>query len=228
MCLWFNSIMMLQDQVVALRKEGKTYGEIQQIVGKKIAKSTLSYWCRDVSLPLEYEERVRELVVSGLTKSRASALAKKREIREKNEVELYKKLQPLKKQFQDKRVALIALAMLCLGEAGKGDGLYLGSSDPRIIRLFLGLLKKCFDFDTEKVRGMIMCRADQDTQELEDYWQKISGIPKRLFYKTRIDSRTIGKVTLDKNYHGVLRVDYFDCQIQKELKVLYNLLAESV
>jgi hypothetical protein len=226
----FGSIvnMTIKQQVIELRREGKTYGEIQNILGVKIAKSTLSYWCKLVELPDDYQERVSRLLADGLNKSRAAALAKKQENREKHREELIKQYGYLKEMMKDKDVALIALAMLCLGEAGKSEGLYLGSSDPRIIKLFLGLLRRCFDFDIEKTRGMIMCRADHNIQELETYWQEVSGIPKRLFYKTRIDPRTVGKATLNKEYRGVLRVDYYNAKIQKELKVLYNLLAESV
>lgn len=220
--------MDIKQRVIKLRREGKTYGEIQAVLGRKIAKSTLSYWCKRVKLPESYHERVSRLLADGLNRSRAAALAKKQEIKEKHIEELRRKYGYLKEKMKDKDVALVGLTMLCLGEAGKSQSLYLGSSDARIIKLFLGLLKRCFDFDIEKTRGMIMCRADQNIQELEEYWQKVSGIPKRLFYKTRIDSRTIGKKTLNKDYRGVLRVDYYDAKVQKELKVLYNLLAESV
>jgi hypothetical protein len=220
--------MELRDRVVLLRRAGKTYGEIQVELEQKIAKSTLSYWCRSVELPDDYQKRVRALILKGLSKSRASALIKKQEIKEKHQEELVKKYSPLKKLMIDRDVALIALSMLCLGEASKTNNLYLGSSDVRIIRLFIGLLKKCFDFDLEKMRCAVQCRADQNTQALEEYWINETGIPKRLFYKARIDPRTVGKRTERLDYKGVLRVDYMDREVQKSLKVLYNLLAETV
>lgn len=220
--------MTIKQQVIELRKQGKTYGEIQSILVKKIAKSTLSDWCKNIPLPPEYLSRVNALILSGLSKSRASALAKKREINDRNHEELVERYTPIKALIGDKQVALIALSMLCLGEGSKNDDLYLGNSDPRIIRLFLELIKKCFEFNLEKVRCTVQCRADQDIEELENYWRRVTGIPKRLFYKTRIDKRTIGKKTLYPEYRGVLRVDYMNREVQKTLKVLYNLLAESV
>ena len=220
--------MTLQEQVIELRKQGKTYGEIQDMLGQKIAKSTLSYWCKEVSLPPEYTKRVSELIVAGLTKSRALALAKKQEIRDEKHKQLIHDYAFVKNLLKDKNTALVALAMLCLGEAAKGNNLFLGSSDERIIRLFIKLLKRCIPFDMEKVRCTVQCRADQNAEELENYWIKVTGIPKRLFYKTRIDPRTIGKPTIQTKYRGVLKVNYFDSQVQKMLLVLYNLLAESV
>lgn len=122
--------------------------------------------------------------------------------------------------------------MLCLGEArkynSKTSSFYLGSSDPKIIIIFLAFLKICFDFKLEKVRCTVQCRADQNIEELEKYWMGITKIPKSLFYKAQIDPRTIGKPTKKIDYKGVLRVNYLDTKVQLELeslsKLLYNKL----
>lgn len=221
-------IMDIKQRVVELRQEGKTYGEIQKELGAKIAKSTLSFWCKSVVLPDDYKLRVSKLLADGLNRSRAAALAKKQEMKEEYRQELIIKYSGLPGMMNDKRVALIALAMLCLGEGSKNEDLCLGSSDPRIIKLFLNLLKRCFLFNVEKVRCTVQCRADQDVEELKKYWIEVSGVPERLFYAARIDPRTVGKVTRKLNYKGVLRVDYMNREVQKTLKVLYNLLAESI
>jgi hypothetical protein len=84
----------------------------------------------------------------------------------------------------------------------------------------LKLLKVCYDFDIKKVRCTVQCRADQDIHALEKFWRDIIRIPKKLFYKTRVDKRTIGKATRKSNYKGVLRIDYFDSNIRYELESL--------
>ena len=122
--------------------------------------------------------------------------------------------------------------MLCLGEASKYGGgsssFSLGSSDPRIVVLFLRLLKKCFDFNLEKVRCTVQCRADQDIDALQNYWLKVTGVPKRLFYKPLVDPRTKGKPTKKSNYRGVLKVDYFSTRVQLELESLADLVYNQV
>jgi hypothetical protein len=70
----------------------------------------------------------------------------------------------------------------------------------------------------------VQCRADQNIEELEKFWLDITKIPKKQFYKAQIDPRTVGKPTLNKNYKGVLKVDYFDTRIQLELESLANLV----
>jgi len=216
------------NKVRKLRILGKTYGEIRKEISLKIPKSTLSDLCRGVKLPKNYIERISKLNIENLGKGRRIAL----EINKIKREEFFKKLEelniPIAERISDKDIAKIALAMLCLGEASKysktGPSFCLGSSDYRIITLFLELLKECFDFNLEKVRCTVQCRADQNIDELEKYWMNVTKVPKRLFYKSRIDPRTIGKPTRKKEYKGVLKIDYFDSKVQHDLESLENLM----
>ncbi len=212
-----------------LRASGNTYSEIKSILNISPTKSTLSFWLKDVVLPPNYKEKVKGLNESNLKKARYKAFVINRNKRQ----EFFKNIRLINnsvvKGIRNINTAKIALAMLCLGEASKYNpkttaNFYLGSSNPKIILLFLQLLKCCYDFKQEKVRCTVQCRADQDIKALQKYWQKITGIPKSLFYKTRIDPRTKGKPTKISGYKGVLRVDYFDRKIQLELESLANLI----
>ena len=68
--------------------------------------------------------------------------------------------------------------------------------------------------------------ADQDIEELENYWLKVSGNPKRLFYKASIDLEIIEKFTKRKNHKRVFGVDYFDSKggVQHDLESLSDLV----
>lgn len=85
-------------------------------------------------------------------------------------------------------------------------------------------MSQCFDIEPEKYRCTVQCRADQDTQKLEDFWQKITRIPKTQFYPPLIDPRTIGKPTKKPSYKGVLNVYYLNTTVQLELETLYDLV----
>lgn len=212
-------------EALLFRSQGKTYGEIRFLLKRNIPKSTLSGWCKDTILPKHYAERIAILNTTNLNKARLIAY----EISKIKREEFLKSIEihnvPVAEKIRNREIAKIALAMLCLGEAAKTRGSFsLGSSDPRIITLFLELLKKCFSFNIEKVRCTVQCRADQDIALLETYWLDITKIPKRLFYKARIDPRTKGKKTQKQNYKGVLKVDYFDTKVQVELEILAHLL----
>lgn len=221
----------LKEKVHRLRNQGKTYREIRSILQTRIPKSTLSEWCRNISLPSDYTDKVAQLNMGNLGKARIIALKKNKIKRE----EFFRKIQatnsPIASKIHNNQTAKIALAMLCLGEASKYNGktaFYLGSSNPRIITLFLELLRRCFHFDTSKVRCTIQCRADQDPEELKKYWMDVTQVPKRLFYKPNIDPRTRGKPTRRSNYMGVLRINYLDTKVQLELESLAHLVYNEI
>lgn len=221
------------DQVRKLRAKGKTYGEIQLALHLQIPKSSLSWQCKDVPLPKGYQERIDKLNLTGLSKGRRIAAEMNKIKREEFFASLLQINSPIAQTIDKKNTAKIALAMLCLGEASKYHSISrhtfsLGNSDPRIIILFIGLLKQCFPFTIEKLRATVQCRADQDPIALKKYWQQITKIPDRLFYKPLIDPRTKGIPTKKPNYHGVLRVDYFDTKVQLDLESLADLVYNQV
>lgn len=217
----------IKEKVRKLRSQGKTYSEINKVMGINFAKATLYDFCKSVILPSTYGAKIKKMNQNSIKLAwKVNKLRRKEFL---NRLDSENEL--ISKQIYQKDVAKIALAMLCLGEASKygtGSVFSLGSSNPKIIVIFLALLKQCFNFNFEKVRCTVQCRADQNTFELEKYWQKTSGIPKRLFYKTRIDPRTIGRPTRKTEYKGVLKIDYINTEVQLELeslaKTIYNKL----
>lgn len=221
------------NQVRFLRSKGKTYGEIRQEIGLNIPKSSLSWQCKNVVLPKEYADRVKYLNNTSLEKGRYMATEMNRYKKELFFRAIKQTNTPIARLIREVNIGKVALAMLCLGEASKYNPksrktFSLGNTDPRIILLFLGLLQKCYSFNLEKVRATVQCRADQDPIELKRYWQEVTKIPERLFYKPLIDPRTIGKPTQKLNYKGVLRIDYFDTKLQLELESLADLIYNQV
>lgn len=210
----------IKEKSINLRKQGKTYLEIQKILKIRIPKSTLSDWCCDVPLPLEYQKKIQDYNKLNLNKARKIALAVTRVKREKYLQSIIDRNQYLATIFKNKDVAKIALVMLFLGEGGKNPkraSLLFGNSDPFIINLFLYLLRGCYEIDESKFRCTLQCRADQDIKKLEKFWSQITKIPLSQFYKARIDQRTINKPTKKLNYKGVCRLDYFSADIFLEL-----------
>lgn len=213
-----------------LRFLGSTYREMQEIVGKRIPKATLFHWCRYVPLSPEYEEKIRECNKKSWAKARKVCL-ENRKIRwvEFNK-EITSKNLPIARVIKDAKSAKIALAMLCLGEASKSKNgratvLSLGNSDPRIITIFMTLMKKCFPVDPRNIRGVVQCRADQNIKELEIYWSNHTKIPLSQFYKASIDMRTLGKPTKKEDYKGVFVVTYLGFgKIQLELESLAQMI----
>ncbi len=208
----------LREQVIKLRRQGKTYSEIQSRLGLIIPKSTLSYWCRNTPLPLNYQRKIQEYNKINLNKARKIALIVNKIKKEKRLQLILSHNLHLSGILKNRDVAKVALAMLYLGEGSKKRGaLTFANSDPFIISLFLRLLRYCYNLDESKFRCTLLCRADQNIKKLEEFWSQITKIPLSQFYKARIDPRTIGKPSKKLNYKGVCRIDYFSTDIFIEM-----------
>jgi len=210
------------------RKQGKTYSEIRALI-PKISKSTLSYWLSGLKLSDRQEEKLSQNINRKLIKARAQSVLVQKNKREKYFYNLKNdNLNFINLLNDNKEVAKLVLAALYLGEGSKSmnGSLRLGNSDPGIIKLFLKLLRICYAIDEAKFRGTVLCRADQDTKILDNFWAKTTGISKKQFYKARIDPRTIGKPSRKLDYRGVCVIDYFSAVIFHDLLTLSKMMSE--
>lgn len=213
---------LIRQKARLLRAEGKTYKEILTTLKLDVSKSTIAAWCRDVSLPPRYADKITDLRLQSFKKMRAAFQKNKEEknkrfldelrVRNKSSIKLYKESIPAKK---------LVVAVLYLAEGSKNkSSIMFGNSDPFVIKLFVDLLRKCYKIDESKFRCTVQCRADQDVKKLEAFWSRLCNIPLTQFYKARVDPRTVGKTSRKKDYKGVCRVDYFSAALDKELKYI--------
>lgn len=226
----YNSCVqtILKERAITLRRKGYTYSEINRVLKTSISKSTLSSWLKDVYLTPKQKHKLESNIFIKLKTSQEKALRINKIRRTKYLNGLRSKNLPLLKRLDIQNQKLL-LSILYLGEGSKTKStqhLSLGSSNPNIVRLYLSLLKTCFEINDTKFRVRIQCRADQNIKRLEKYWLKITGISKKQFYPTYFDRRTINKPTLRKNYKGVCVVMYFDRSIQFELEFLADSVIE--
>lgn len=219
----------IKEKVIKLRKQGKTYSEIWQNLGKFIPKSTLSYWCKMVKMPAYYNFKIERLNKKNIARAQKVAWSINKEKREKFLQEIDNNNKDIPSLLNNKKISKIGLAMLYLGEGSKTmrGSVMFGNSDPLIIKLFMKFLRHCYAIDEKKLRGTLQCRADQNIKKLEIFWSKITRIPLSQFYKARIDPRTIGKPSKKLDYKGVCRIDYFSAITDLELKRLAKSIDEN-
>lgn len=230
MILWYDLVMKsryyhLKNKATLLRKNGKTYGDIQNKLNCQIPKSTLSVWFKNIVLSEDQKIVLKNRILGNLIRSRKLAFATNRKKRKKYLKAVTSRISHLKKLVEDRNIAKIVVAVLYMGEGRKlGSSIVFGNSDPKIISLFLRLLRHCYNIDENKFRCTLQCRADQDIKKLEKFWSKTTEIPLKKFYKAQIDPRTIGKQSKKPDYKGVCRIDYFSADIYTELMKIAEII----
>ncbi|MFH1253635.1 MAG: hypothetical protein V1664_04900 [Candidatus Uhrbacteria bacterium] len=215
---------LLQNQAKQLRLLGFTYSEISQKL-KGVPKGTLSSWLKNVKISNRAKKRIKKVQTKKLQHTRKlAALANQKKYRN-FQTELTLKNTKLINNLWNKKLSKIFLALIFMCEGSKAGGcITFGNSDPGIIKLFLRFLRECYELDEKKFRCTLQAREDQNIKLLEAFWSKVTGIPKNLFYKARIDSRTIGKKSKKKDYKGVCRINYFSAFVYHDLQNLISLI----
>jgi hypothetical protein len=216
---WDRSI---KDKAISLRKRGYSLSEVSDRLN--IPFGTVQGWVKYIKLSKAQRLRLKEKVLKcgkvGLSKilktKRVEAGLWKKAVKEKT-----KKFKGFLTRKSD--AAKLACGLLYLCEGAKyptSKQLIFGSSDPRLIRTFLELLRDNFNIDEDKLRCRIMHRYDQNPITLRRYWSNLTRIPLSKFYKSYKDKRTKGIATKKKNYHGICALQYNSTKLQYELQLI--------
>lgn len=216
----------LRARAESLRREGKTYAEIITTLRQPIPKSTLSHWCRAIALTQLQKTRISLQMAQNNERARSSALIANRKKQELYLRQIDQINRSIKIRSGSPEIAKIILAALYLGEGTKANrgAVRFGNSDPKIVHLFLNLLREVYDVDEARFRITVLCRADQNTNDLNSFWAKQTSVPLSQFYRARVDSRTVGKATKNKAYKGVCVIDYFSAYVYHDLMSLGRIL----
>jgi hypothetical protein len=219
-----------RQKAIDLRREGKTYSQINQILNSNVPKNTLSSWLRDVPLTNSQKNAIENIRLANLEIARKLAIKSNSARRQRYLDGIDRDYGWLEGSILNRRVALIALSILYSTEGSKSTkgSVMFGNSDPEIIKLFLRILRDNFVLDEKKFRCTVQCRADQNTENLEFYWSDITKIPSKQFYKTQVDNRTIGKPSKKLNYRGVCRINYLSSEIDIRMKTIFQLIVRGL
>lgn len=221
----------LKKKIRELRAEGRTYPEIQIALGAKIPKGSLTYICTGVEISSSGSIRLKNIKTASTSLNREKAVRANKVKFDTNLENIRNRNLHLFESVQNRDSQLIALAMLYLGEGAKwhrSRGLKLASADPKIIRLYIDLLRLCFEIPTNSLRCRIQHRADQNPDELLKFWSDTTNIKPDRFNRPYVDKRTLGKRTERAGYMGVCTVMCPGTHIQLELEEIAGIISKAM
>ena len=201
------------------RKSGKSYKEIHDLLN--ISKSTAFEWTRNVKLDLKAQTRINAVIDdaryrSGFTRhiSKQNQIVQIYDSEEKEFNQNTKKIINKNKYIQR---LLCSLIYWC--EGAKADTtLKFINSDPKLIGLFLFLLRSSYPIDESKFRVMLHLHEYHSVNKQKEYWSKLTGISKNQFYKSYIKPHS-GKI-IRIGYPGCICINYHDSIIARRLLAL--------
>lgn len=199
-----------KEYAISLRKEGKTYSEILDVVG--VAKSTLGLWLKEVKLSKPEKQKFTE--AKRLASLRGGQAKKKQRIERQNKIFLEAKSKI--KSLSDYEFFLIGV-VLYWAEGTKekeyrpGSQVAFSNMDPKMIILFLKWLDKVCKIPKNMIGFEIMIHEShkERTEEVRRFWAKTTGFGIDNFSKVYFKNSKIKKTNrknIGENYHGVLKI----------------------
>jgi predicted transcriptional regulator len=171
-----------QIEATRLRQKGISMGEIANRLG--VAKSSVSYWVRDIELTKSQRRKLNQNghSVDAIEKRRIARLANTKKKRDEIIQNAMREAESLS------RDALWCIGVaLYWGEGGKTQNCArLSNSDPVVIKLMMKFFKRYSGVRVSEYRAHIHTFSEGNVQPALSYWSQISGIPEKSFYKTYV------------------------------------------
>lgn len=221
-----NKITLHKNKAIILRQQGLLYSQIADQLG--IAKSTAYLWTRDIEFTAQgkriIEDRRR---TSRLRAAAVMAQAKLTKSAVQDAVALDEARDTVNNFDAHSSYGKILCAALfwCEGQTSVTSGVRFINSDPRMIRLFLKLLRENFELDESRFRALVHLHDYHDELKQLVFWSDVTGIPLAQFHKSYRKLHT-GK-NKREGYPGCISIRYGDSTLGKRLKMIYSMLGEN-
>lgn len=195
---------------IALRKGGCSIKEIAHKLD--VAQASVSVWVRDVMLTTKQRSALtaRGFSVDAVEKRRINRINKTR--RRHSEIVAAAK-QELK--TLSRRDLWLAGIGLYWGEGGKTlqGSTRLSNSDPDVILTMMRFFREICAVPEQKFRGHVHTFSHLNKDRAEDYWSRLSGIPKKQFYKTYVKKSVASKDKKDSLPYGTFQIYASDTRL---------------
>ncbi|MBI2888799.1 MAG: hypothetical protein HYY10_02660 [Candidatus Liptonbacteria bacterium] len=210
---------MRKDKEVALklRLGGKSYTEISQTLD--VPKSTLSAWLSKVVLSPRANERIaartrEKSLISILRHNRQQTTAAR-----KRASDTRKLAASFIGRLSDRDLLILGAALYWAegykrlkwrkGKELTAHPVSLTNSDPFLVQAFLKFLRGNMGVHNEKIKAGVRIFQHHNEQELLDFWQRITDIPRKNFTKTYvgISQSSKGKRPFNRLPYGTLQIN---------------------
>ena len=202
---------LLKEKAVALRKLGKSYGEIKKELD--VSKSTLSYWLKGIRLKQEDKERLYTKQIKVLSKGSTSQKERRGRVVRKI---ISNSLKEVKLPISNEIYKFFGVA-LYWAEGSKCKTMQITNSDPYLILFMVKWLSRIFQVQPINLKANLNIYSQQDEVKIKQFWSELTSIPVANFGKSYIKplSKNYKKNNL---YYGTIRI-----YVQKSTDMKYRM-----
>lgn len=177
-----------KEAAISLRKSGKSYSQIQKDL--HVAKSTLSYWLRDIKLTAKAQQKITGRSRETSTKALIQ--------RNKNQTVIAQVRALLIRNSAEKEVAVLIQDPLFIAGVSLywAEGYKRGASgskwkcvdftnaDPEMVLLMMNFFRKFCSVNEDRFKIQLIAHPNVDILAAVNYWSSLTNIPESQFIKT--------------------------------------------
>lgn len=196
----------LRAKAVAMRKEGRSYREIRNVVG--VSKSTLSLWLRDIPLTDEQQRALALRSPQGASSRARAVRASAAQRRARIQSEARAQIAELS---ESELFVAGVVAYWAEGTKnkpwGRGQSVKFMNSDPELIRLFLAWLR-LIGVSGDRLIFRIHIHESADASEALAFWSGVVDAPTTQFGSCTLKRHkpTTVRKNVGPDYRGCLQV----------------------
>lgn len=213
---------LIREQVINLRKQGKSYSEIRKLI--KVSKSSLSLWLKNISLTDRQKSELLNKKYLAIERYRESMqLKREKRLNEYYEAQLYRWI-PL-----TNREKLIAGLFLYWGEGNKASSnrLDISNSDPSVIKFATYWMNKCLLISLNDLHFRLHLYSDMDINQEIHYWSKILGVGVDRFAKPYIKSSLRKDIDQKGFGHGTCNVSAYKTVLKENVMMAIRAISNN-
>lgn len=187
--------LLLKRKVIELRRNGKSYSEIRNLVS--VSKSSLSLWLRNIPLTNDQVGRIKSKKAQAVEKFRETMKLK----RQKRLQEYYKEQSKIYLPMTERELYYAGL-FLYWGEGNKAsrNTVSISNTDPDVLKFSLLWMLRCLKIPKFAIKVALHLYQDMNIESELSYWSKELGIPKGCFNKPYI-KKTL-RISIDQKGFG--------------------------
>lgn len=213
----YTSKLKERKLAIKLRRQGHSYNEILKTV--PVTKSTLSLWCRDITLTPQQVERLESRKLRGAKLGRIRGSKAQQASRIKRTQKL------IASGMKDvgvltKRDRFVVGVGLYLGDGYKKDlGVVFSNSNPAIIKFMMQWFREFLGISNSKFVGQIWIHDNLSEPDARRFWSKLTNIPDNQLQKSYISKNKTTSNKIRKNIHknGVFAIKIHSREKQRKI-----------
>ncbi len=203
----------IKEKAKLLRKQGYSYGRLTREL--HVAKSTLHQWIRGIKRPAKFSKLDRIRWIKEIQPLGAQGSKRRRDEKVAQIINDVKS--EIAQLTIDQEIKKSILSMLYWAEGNKVRGvLQFANTDPRLILLFVSLLRQCYTLDETKFRIRLHLHYYHKVKKIKLFWSNLLNIPITQFGKIYRKSRSKEK-TFRRNFGGICFVKYNSVYLKEKI-----------